>query len=237
MKTTIHRADDRFAADHGWLKARHTFSFAGQYDPNRVHFGALRVLNDDSVAGSMGFGMHPHDNMEIITIPLQGSLRHKDSMGHQGVIKSGDVQVMSAGTGLFHSEHNAEIDTAVSLLQIWVFPKVKDVTPRYDQKYFDETERKNKWQYVVSPDGTEGSLWVHQDTWFALTNLDAEKALDYTLHREDSGLYVFVIDGSISVNGTTLDKRDGAGFEGEQAFNITAAADSKILVMEVPMKW
>jgi len=237
MKTIIHLAKDRFSADHGWLKARHTFSFAGMYDPERIHFGALRVLNDDIVTGGMGFGMHPHDNMEIITIPLQGSLKHKDSMGHEGVIKSGDVQVMSAGTGLMHSEHNAEADAAINLLQIWVFPKVKGVQPRYDQKYFEESDRKNKWQYVVSPDGKEGSLWIHQDAWFAMTNLDPGHSLEYKLNKAHSGIYVFVIEGSITINGLSLDKRDGAGLEGKEKYLISANNDSKVLLMELPMKW
>jgi quercetin 2,3-dioxygenase len=237
MKTTIHLADDRFAADHGWLKTRHTFSFAGQYDPNRVHFGALRVLNDDMITGGMGFGMHPHDNMEIVTIPLTGALKHKDSMGNQAIIKAGEVQIMSAGTGIFHSEHNAHTDEHINLLQIWVFPKEKDIQPRYDQKEYSPDDRQNKWQFVVAPDMPGEALWINQKAWFALQDADAGKHTTYVKQQADSGVYVFVISGNIRIGDILLGDRDGMGIEDTRNIEISIEKNSRILVMEVPMQW
>jgi hypothetical protein len=233
MKTIIYKAETRGAADHGWLKAKHTFSFANYYDPSRIHFGVLRVLNDDWVAPTMGFGLHPHDNMEIITIPLEGGLRHKDSMGNEGVIEKNEVQVMSAGTGVYHSEHNASSEHPVSLLQIWVMPNAKNVEPRYMQKRFDAADRQNRWQTIVSPD--KSGLWVHQDTWFSLGDFSAGNTTSYTLNTPGNGLYVFVIDGSIDVGGETLSKRDGMGINDENEITIKAVSDAQVLLMEVPM--
>lgn len=233
MKTIIHKAETRGAADHGWLKAKHTFSFANYYDPSRIHFGVLRVLNDDWVAPTMGFGMHPHDNMEIITIPLEGALRHRDSMGNEGVIEKNEVQVMSAGTGVYHSEHNASSEHPVSLLQIWVMPNAKNVEPRYMQKRFDAADRQNRWQTIVSPD--KSGLWVHQDTWFSLGDFSKENTTTYTLNKSNNGVYVFVIDGSIEVGGETLSKRDGMGIRDTNEVSIKAISDAQVLLMEVPM--
>jgi quercetin 2,3-dioxygenase len=234
----LHRAETRGSADHGWLKAKHTFSFAGYMDPQRIHFGALRVLNDDIVAGGRGFGTHPHDNMEIITIPLKGALEHKDNTGGHGVIRSGDVQVMSAGTGVFHSEYNHSATEEVNLLQIWVFPAVKGVKPRYDQRFFDSQDRKNKFQLLVGPMGSS-SLEIHQDAWFSRIDLDASKTISYPLYKPNSGLYVFVIEGNLFANQMRLESRDGAGFSTLEngTLELKAETDSKILLMEVPMRW
>lgn len=233
MKTIIHKAETRGAADHGWLKAKHTFSFANYYDPRRIHFGVLRVLNDDWVAPTMGFGLHPHDNMEIITIPLEGALRHRDSMGNEGVIEKNEVQVMSAGTGVYHSEHNASSERPVSLLQIWVMPNAKNVEPRYMQKRFDAADRQNQWQTIVSPD--KSGLWIHQDTWFSLGDFSKENTITYTLNKASNGVYLFVIDGSIEVGGETLSKRDGMGINDVNEVTIKAFSDAQVLLMEVPM--
>lgn len=233
MKTIIHKAETRGAADHGWLKAKHTFSFANYYDPRRIHFGVLRVLNDDWVAPTTGFGLHPHDNMEIITIPLEGALRHRDSMGNEGVIEKNEVQVMSAGTGVYHSEHNASSERPVSLLQIWVMPNAKNVEPRYMQKRFDAADRQNQWQTIVSPD--KSGLWIHQDTWFSLGDFSKENTITYTLNKASNGVYLFVIDGSIEVGGETLSKRDGMGINDVNEVTIKAFSDAQVLLMEVPM--
>lgn len=234
MKTVIHKAESRGAADHGWLKAKHTFSFANYYDPSRVHFGVLRVLNDDWVAPTMGFGMHPHDNMEIITIPLEGALRHRDSMGNEGVIEKNEVQVMSAGTGVYHSEHNASSEHPVSLLQIWVMPNAKNVEPRYMQKRFDAADRQNRWQTIVSPD--KSGLWVHQDTWFSLGDFSKDNTTTYNLNTASNGVYLFVIDGSIEVGGETLSKRDAMGINDVKEVTIKAISDAQVLLMELPME-
>jgi redox-sensitive bicupin YhaK (pirin superfamily) len=233
MKTVIHKAESRGAADHGWLKAKHTFSFANYYDSSRIHFGVLRVLNDDWVAPTMGFGMHPHDNMEIITIPLEGALRHRDSMGNEGVIEKNEVQVMSAGTGIYHSEHNASSEHPVSLLQIWVMPNTKNAEPRYMQKRFDAADRQNKWQTIVSPD--KSGLWVHQNTWFSLGDFSKENTTTYNLNKASNGVYLFVIDGSIEVGGETLSKRDGMGIRDTNEVAIKAISDAQLLLIEVPM--
>ena len=236
MTTVLHKAGTRGHANHGWLDSWHTFSFAGYYNPDRIHFGALRVLNDDTVAGGMGFGKHPHDNMEIVSIPLEGDLEHGDSMGTTAVIKQGDVQVMSAGTGIIHSEKNKNQDKQVKFLQIWVFPNKKNVQPRYDQKTFSLEDKHNQWATVVSPLGTpDGGVQLHQDAWFHLTNLDAGKDLSYKVKKEGNGVYAFVLEGEIKIGEITLNRRDGLGISETEAFTVQAVSDSEILLMEVPM--
>jgi redox-sensitive bicupin YhaK (pirin superfamily) len=233
MKTILHKSTDRGHANHGWLDSHHSFSFAHFYDPDKIHFGALRVLNDDIVQGGMGFGTHPHDNMEIISIPLSGDLEHKDSMGNSGVIRQNDVQIMSAGTGIQHSEYNRNKDRAVNFLQIWVFPKKKNITPRYDQKTFMPGDRLNKLQPIVSPDG-EG-VRINQDAWFYLVDLEKGKDVNLKLNGTNTGVYTFVIEGDVNVNGTTLNKRDGLGVWETDLLSAKAESDSKLLMMEVPM--
>lgn len=234
---TLHPAATRGHADHGWLNTYHTFSFAGYYDPKRLHFGVLRVLNDDTVAGGMGFGMHPHDNMEIITIPLSGDLEHKDSMGNSGVIKQGDVQVMSAGTGIYHSEFNANKDKDVSLLQIWVFPDKQGVTPRYDQKTFGVDDRRNRFQQVVSPmDSNEEGMHIHQDAWFNLARLEKDTGLSYTVKKSGNGVYAFIISGDVTINGQELHARDGMGISDADTLSIKAGSEAELLLMDVPMQ-
>ena len=232
----IHKAATRGHADHGWLRTNHTFSFADYYNPERVHFGALRVLNDDYIAGGMGFGTHPHDNMEIITIPLEGDLEHKDSMGNGTVIKHGDVQVMSAGTGITHSEYNHNKTKPVQLLQIWVFPNKRNVTPRYDQITLDVNQRHNKLQQILSPNSDDEGVWIHQDAWFHIGRFDQNFETTYTWKKQGNGVYVFVIKGDITVNGTALNERDGSGIWNTDAITIQAnSANAELLIMEVPM--
>lgn len=235
MKTIIHKANTRGYFDHGWLKTFHTFSFAGYYDKSRVHFGMLRVINDDVVEPGQGFGTHPHDNMEIVTIPISGSLAHRDSMGHEEVIAENEIQVMSAGSGLTHSEYNASDKEIVNLLQIWVFPKVENVEPRYDQKFFDSFLMKNTVYTVVSPEKNKETLWINQDAYFSLAELDAEKNIEYKIKKNGNGLYVFVIKGLINIVSEELNERDGMGIEEIDSVNIKAKSDSKILFIEVPM--
>lgn len=236
MTTTIHTADSRGHANHGWLDTYHTFSFAGYRDDARIHFGALRVLNDDIVKGGFGFGKHPHDNMEIISIVLQGALEHKDSMGHTQAIHPNEVQVMSAGTGILHSEYNHNHNEDVNLLQIWIFPNQHGVTPRYDQKVFDPAQRINQLQLLVSPaDSNDGALHIHQNAWIHRTDLQAGRTVDYTLHNAQNGLYAFIIDGSAVVGGQLLNKRDGIGISDAGNVILQATTDSDILLLEVPM--
>ncbi|NJN33866.1 MAG: pirin family protein [Saprospiraceae bacterium] len=236
-KSVIHRAETRGHANHGWLNARHSFSFANYYNPERMHFGVLRVLNDDIVAPSMGFGTHPHDNMEIITIPLSGALRHKDNMGNQAVIQANEVQVMSAGTGVTHSEFNASAHEPVSLLQIWLFPDKKNVQPRYDQRVFKSEDRQNALQTVVAPIGQEenGALGIHQNAWFSLGTLQSGTEKEYTVRHKLNGVYLFVIEGSVNVNDTPLSKRDGFGIWETEKISITATSDAEILIMDLPI--
>lgn len=235
-KTIFHPADKRGHANHGWLDAHHSFSFAGWYDPNKIHFGALRVLNDDIVDGGEGFGKHPHDNMEIITIVLDGALEHKDSMGHTQAIMPGEVQVMSAGTGVHHSEYNHNANKKVNLLQTWIFPNKKNVTPRYDQKMFAAEERINKLQALVSPiDNDDAGLKINQNAWIYRTTLESGKSITHQLHSEDNGAYIFVITGKVTANGQQLNKRDAAGISETESIEITAGADSDVLILEVPM--
>lgn len=235
-KTVYHKADTRGVADHGWLKSAHTFSFAHFYNPERINFGVLRVLNDDQVSGGMGFGTHPHDNMEIISIPLEGDLEHKDSMGNTTVIRQGDIQVMSAGTGVYHSEYNKNKDQTVKFLQIWVYPKVKNVKPRYDQITIETTENKNVLQQILSPNAEDAGVWIYQDAWFHLGNLEAGFATDYKIKKSGNGVYVFLLKGSIEVNGKILETRDGLGIWDTENFNIRSITDSQVLLMEVPME-
>jgi redox-sensitive bicupin YhaK (pirin superfamily) len=232
----IHRSNTRGHANHGWLDSRHTFSFAGYYNPERIHFGVLRVLNDDIVAGGMGFGTHPHDNMEIISIPLQGDLIHKDSMGNTQIISEGDVQIMSAGSGITHSEYNKNTDKQVNFLQIWIYPNQKNVSPRYDQQSFKKEDRKNKLQLVISPKEANAGIWIHQDAWFHLGDIEPEKSISYSLKKEGNGIYIFVLVGSIEVDGEILDKRDGIGLWETNTVVIEAKSNAEILIMEVPMK-
>lgn len=235
MNTVLHKAGTRGHANHGWLNTHHTFSFANYYNPERVHFGALRVLNDDHIAGGRGFGKHPHDNMEIITIPLNGDLEHRDSMGNAAVIKEGEVQVMSAGTGIFHSEFNANKDKAVELLQIWLFPNKKNVSPRYDQVSIASVKRKNEFYQVLSPSKDDQGVWIHQNAWFHLGDFDAGKSSTYDLKLAGNGVYAFVIEGNVTISGQTLNPRDGFGIWNTKSIEITASTNSKILLMEVPM--
>ncbi|MDD3079875.1 MAG: pirin family protein [Paludibacter sp.] len=235
MKTIIHKAETRGHADHGWLNTHHTFSFANYYNSERVHFGALRVLNDDWIAPAEGFGMHPHDNMEIVTIPLSGDVEHKDSIGNKGIIRSGEIQVMSAGTGVFHSEYNPNPDIPTELLQIWVFPNKRNVQPRYEQISISEYEKPDELYQIISPDPKGQGMWIHQQSWFHLGNLSEGWEGSYTLKNSSNGVYVFVIEGSIQIGDITLNKRDGAGFSETDAFQLKTIASSKILLMEVPM--
>lgn len=236
MKNTVlHKADTRGHADHGWLNAYHSFSFANWYNPDRVQFGMLRVLNDDTVAAGMGFGTHPHDNMEIITIPLEGDLAHKDSMGNAATIKTGDVQVMSAGTGIQHSEFNPNHDLHTKLFQIWLFPKHRNVEPRYQQITLDVTEQKNAFAQILSPNADDAGVWIHQDAWFYLSNFDANVSKKLTLKKEGNGFYIMNIEGEIEVDGQQLEKRDAIGVWDANEIEIKATTDAKFLVMEIPM--
>ena len=235
MKTKIQRADERGFADHGWLKANHSFSFANWYNPAKVHFGTLRVLNDDLIAGGKGFGAHPHDNMEIVTIPLSGAIAHKDSTGTEGIISKGDVQIMSAGSGITHSEFNASKSEELNLFQVWVFPKVKNIKPRYEQKTFDEKDRVNKWQIVVSPDEKDGGIWINQDAVFSLSHATKETSLIYKNKFKGNGVYLMVINGEVEVNNQVLNKRDAMEITGENEFSIHIKSDADILAIEVPM--
>ncbi len=236
MEKIIHRAGSRGHANHGWLNTHHTFSFANYHNPERIHFGALRVLNDDEVSGGMGFGTHPHDNMEIVSIPLEGSLEHQDSMGNKTVIRKGEVQIMSAGTGVRHSEKNHSNTDPVKFLQIWVFPEEKGIEPNYDQKFFEASERQNKIQTVVSPiDSIDGGVKIHQQSWFSLSDIQTTNDVTYTMHNKKNGLYLFVLEGKISVAEDTLEKRDGIGLNGVDKIVIAATENAEILLMEVPM--
>ena len=233
--TIIHKAETRGHANHGWLNSYHTFSFANYYNPDRMHFGALRVLNDDQVAAGMGFGTHPHDNMEIISIPLEGDLEHKDSMGTTAVIKNGDVQVMSAGSGITHSEYNKNKDKLVKFLQIWVFPNKKNVTPRYDQISLKEEDRHNKLQQIVSPSPDDAGAWIHQNAWFHLGKFDKGLSKEYTIKAKGNGVYAFVLSGELSINGNKLAARDGFGIWDADKFSMKADSNAEFLLMEVPM--
>jgi len=234
MKSIIHKSDTRGHMNYGWLDTHYTFSFANYYDPERIHFGALRVLNDDYIEGGQGFGKHPHDNMEIITIPLEGELEHKDSMGNTFIIRKNDVQIMSAGTGIFHSEFNHLPDKPVKLFQIWVFPEKKNITPRYDQKTYNPENRRNQWQRIVSPHEKEAVI-IKQDTYFSMINMDENTNQSYKFNNNSNGAYIFVIEGLIEIDDINLEKRDGIGIWETNEITITAKNKSEILLMEVPM--
>jgi hypothetical protein len=232
----LHKAESRGQANHGWLLSRHTFSFANYYNPERMNFGVLRVLNDDIVEAGEGFGTHPHDNMEIISIPLEGDLEHKDSMGNVAVIRKGDVQVMSAGTGITHSEYNKNSDKQVKFLQIWIFPKEKNVKPRYGQITLKTEDRQNKLQQILSPNQEDEGVWIHQDAWFHMGKFEEGVTTNYTLKKAGNGVYAFVIKGSFTIDNTGLHDRDGLGIWDTETIGIkSGSTDSEILLMEVPM--
>ena len=235
MNKVVHRADSRGFADHGWLQSYHSFSFANYYNPERMQFGTLRVLNDDRVAPGMGFGTHPHNNMEIISIPLEGDLEHKDSMGNTAVIRQGDVQVMSAGTGVQHSEYNRNRDKEVAFLQIWILPDQANVTPRYDQITLDPGKLKNTLFTVLGPRGKHDGLWIHQDAWFHMGAFDKEEDMGYQVRENGNGLYLFVLDGVVEAAGETLGHRDAMAIQDAEAFSFVSVEDSKLLLIEVPM--
>jgi redox-sensitive bicupin YhaK (pirin superfamily) len=235
MKTILHKEETRGHADHGWLDSHHTFSFADYYNPDRNHFGALRVLNDDRVEAGKGFGTHPHDNMEIVSIPLFGELEHKDSMGNHGVITTGEIQVMSAGTGIFHSEFNKNKDTEVRFLQIWILPNKKNVTPRYDQISIVDLTKPDELCQILSPNPNDQGVWIHQNAWFHIGELSEGWKGIYHLKDEKNGVYFFVIEGDVSVAGLSLNRRDGLGVYETESIEIIVSEQTKLLIMEVPM--
>ena len=235
MKPIYHENQSRGLADHGWLKSRHTFSFANYYNPERMNFGILRVLNDDIVTPSMGFGTHPHENMEIISIPLSGSLRHQDSMGNKHIISTGEVQIMSAGSGITHSEYNNSSSEDVNFLQIWVLPKERDITPRYDQKVFDEGNRKNRFQLLVTPENSEETVLINQDAWFSLADIEAEKQVAYEKNDKKNGVYFFVIEGNVKIEGHDIKRRDGLGLIDGETYPVFAQTKTQLLAIEVPL--
>lgn len=236
-KTIFHAANSRGNVDLGWLKSNHTFSFGNYYNPERINFGALRVLNDDTVAGGKGFGTHPHDNMEIISIPLAGGLKHQDSMDNIAVIQDGDIQVMSAGTGIFHEEHNNDQEEDVHFLQIWIYPNQLNVTPRYAQLTLDKAARHNKLQQILSPDVNDQGVWIYQNAWFQLGDFDKESEVTYTLHDKNNGVYVFMFNGSAEIEGQQLHTRDGFGLTELTDLKISFVERSEFLIMEVPMNF
>ncbi|WP_430300673.1 pirin family protein [Rapidithrix thailandica] len=236
MNTVLHKADTRGFANHGWLRSHHSFSFANYYNADRMGFGTLRVLNDDRVAGGRGFGRHPHDNMEIISIPLSGDLEHKDSMGNTTVIKEGDIQVMSAGTGIFHSEYNKNADKEVKFLQIWVFPNQRNVTPRYDQIPISDLKTDNQFYQVLSPTPDDQGVWIHQNAWFHIGDLEAGRNATYSLKApSQNGVYAFVLEGDVSIGEQTLNPRDGYGLWDIENLEVKAQSKARVLLMEVPM--
>ena len=235
--SVLHKANTRGHANHGWLESYHTFSFANYHNPERMNFGVLRVLNDDRVNQGMGFGKHPHDNMEIISIPLEGDLEHHDSMGNTTVIKEGDIQAMSAGTGIFHSEYNKNKDQSVKFLQIWIYPNQKNVTPRYDQVTLELKDRYNKLQQILSPNPKDEGVWIHQDAWFHVGKFDKDFSISYELKKPGNGIYAFVLKGDFIVGNVALQERDGLGIWDTNSIKITAnSVTAEILLMEVPMK-
>ncbi|MDN3581430.1 pirin family protein [Mucilaginibacter flavus] len=236
-QTILHKAETRGHANHGWLNSYHSFSFGSYYNPERMNFGALRVLNDDTVDAGMGFGKHPHDNMEIISIPLEGNLEHADSMDNVAVIKNGDIQAMSAGTGIYHSEYNQDKDKRVKFLQIWLYPNKRNVTPRYDQITLNLADRHNKLQQVLSPSADDAGVMIHQDAWFNLGKFDAGVSTSYTIQKPGNGVYVFVLSGEVQVNNQTLQTRDALGIWDTEGFDITATTDAEFLLMDVPMNF
>lgn len=235
MNAIYHAADSRGDANHGWLKSKHTFSFANYHNPERMGFGALRVINDDFVIGGQGFGKHSHRDMEIISIPLSGKLSHGDNIGNEGVIETGEIQVMSAGTGITHSEMNADANEPVRFLQIWVIPNVMNVTPRYQQVRMDDIMQPNEFNQVLSPNVDDAGVWIHQDAWFSMGDFDKGVTPTYQLKDPNNGVYIFVIRGKVVVNGHTLDTRDGLGIWDTSDFTMVTEEDAKVLVMEVPI--
>ena len=236
MNSVLHKANTRGHANHGWLQANHSFSFANYYNPERMHFGVLRVLNDDTIAPAMGFPTHPHDNMEIITIPLEGDLEHKDNMGNGTIIKNGDIQVMSAGTGITHSEFNANKGEYCKLLQIWLFPNKRNVTPRYDQIATRSLAKENSLYQVLSPNKDDDGVWIHQNAWFNIGEYDKPTTETYSLHKKENGVYLFVIEGKLNIDNHSLEKRDGYGTWDTDEIEFTAEKSSKVLLMELPMQ-
>lgn len=236
MKTIYHPAASRGYADHGWLKSNHTFSFANYHNRDRMNFGVLRVINDDQVAGGEGFGTHPHNDMEIISIPLEGDLEHRDSMGNGGIIRKGDIQVMSAGTGVTHSEFNANADRAVKFLQIWVFPREKGVKPRYGQMHIADYAKPDDFQQIVSPYPEDAGMWINQDSWFHLADIGAGVKKTYALKKPGNGVYLFLISGEAKVGDQILHQRDGYGIWDTESFLLEATEKAEILLMEVPME-
>lgn len=236
MNTVLHKANTRGHANHGWLDTNHTFSFGNYRHPERMHFGVLRVLNDDTVSAGKGFGTHPHDNMEIISIPLEGDLEHQDSMGNKAVIKKGDVQVMSAGTGIFHSEYNKNQDQEVKFLQIWVFPNKREVEPRYDQISIEEVQKENQFYQILSPNMDDDGVWIHQDAYFFMADFtEAGHEEELKVKNTDNGIYFFVIEGEVEIEGQELSKRDGFGIWNKESVKVKSKGNSKVLAMEVPM--
>ncbi|PJJ83376.1 pirin family protein [Mucilaginibacter auburnensis] len=235
MKTIFYPESGRGKNDHGWLKANFSFSFASFYDPKKIQFGALRVLNDDIIEGGMGFGSHPHDNMEIITIPLSGALEHKDSMGNTGVIHAGEVQVMSAGTGVYHSEFNHSETESANTLQIWLFPREQNVTPRYDQKNFSDQFNQNEFTTLVSPDKNGDALWIHQDATFSMGSFGAGQQIEYAITRKENGVYIFVLEGAVKINEQVLSQKDALGVYDTDAVKINVTEGARLLLMDVPM--
>ena len=236
-QTILHKAETRGHANHGWLSSYQSFSFASYYNPDRMQFGALRVLNDDTVDAGMGFGKHPHDNMEIISIPLEGGLEHKDSMNNVAVIKNGDIQAMSAGTGIYHSEYNNDRDSPAKFLQIWIYPNKRNVEPRYDQLTLNLADRHNKLQQVLSPNPDDAGVWIHQDAWFHLGKFDKGIDTEYTIKKQGNGVYIFVLSGEVEINGQVLNTRDALGIWDTDQFKITALTDAEFLLIDVPMKF
>jgi len=236
MKSILHKSTTRGKAQHGWLKSYHSFSFGEYYHPKRMNFGALRVLNDDTVAAGMGFGTHPHRDMEIISIPLEGVLEHKDSMGNNAVIRTGDIQVLSAGTGISHSEFNKSNKASVKFLQIWILPNRKEIPPRYDQISLNIRDRHNQFQQILSPYPEDDGVWINQKAWFHISHLDAGKELCYKLkNKKNSGVYVFILTGSVDINEQKLSTRDGFGVWETEGFTVKANLNSELLLIEVPM--
>jgi len=235
MKQIFYPANERGTNDLGWLKANFSFSFGPYYNPDKISFGVLRVLNDDIIGAGRGFGSHPHDNMEIITIPLAGALEHKDSMDNIGVVAEGEVQVMSAGTGVYHSEYNHSKTEDANTLQIWLFPKEKNITPRYDQKSFKELMQLNKLTTLISPVKSDETLWINQDATFSMGTFEGGQAIDYTIKTEGNGVYVFVLDGSVKINDAVLNKKDAVGVYNTSSVKIETEAESRLLIMDIPM--
>lgn len=237
MKRIFHPANSRGQTDDGWLKSFHSFSFASYYNPDRMNFGALRVLNDDRIAPGTGFGKHPHENMEIISIPLAGKLKHEDSMGNKGTIEPGEVQVMSAGTGIVHSEINASQTEDCAFLQIWIITNQKNVEPRYDQKTIDIDQAQNRWSEIVAPKGNSQHLWIHQNAWIHLSSFDKGQAPTYNIKKSGYGVYFFLLEGELTIGNEQLHKRDALGVWNTDLVDLTIQESSRLLAIEVQMQW